>query len=134
MLMTVNLAIRPDLRVPRPSEGCSGQHQDPVEPAAYCSVGGPSAAGSNAERLLRSQLAATEQTIPNQVNKPTDRPTTRWIFQCFEGIDLLHIRIGSRLQTQVLGLQALHRQVLRRNNGFSFHSSSTGLLFAIATI
>jgi transposase len=66
-----------------------------------------------AERLLRSQLAATEQTVPNQVNKPTDRPTMRWIFQCFEGIDLLHIRIGSRLQTQVLGLQALHRQVLR---------------------
>jgi len=66
-----------------------------------------------AERLLRSQLAATEQTIPNQVNKPTDRPTMRWIFQCFEGIDLLHIRIGSRLQTQLLGLQALHRQVLR---------------------
>jgi len=66
-----------------------------------------------AERLLRSQLAATEQTVPNQVNKPTDRPTMRWIFQCFEGIDLLHIRIGPRLQTQVLGLQALHRQVLR---------------------
>jgi len=66
-----------------------------------------------AERLLRSQLAATEQTVPNQVNKPTDRPTMRWIFQCFEGIDLLHIRIGSRLQTQVLGLQALHRQILR---------------------
>ena len=66
-----------------------------------------------AEQLLRSQLAATEQTVPNQVNKPTDRPTMRWIFHCFEGIDLLHIRIGSRLQTQVLGLQALHRQVLR---------------------
>jgi len=66
-----------------------------------------------AEHLLRSQLVATQQTVPNQVNKPTDRPTMRWIFQCFEGIDLLHIRIGSRLQTQVLGLQALHRQVLR---------------------
>jgi transposase len=65
-----------------------------------------------AEHLLRSQLAQTEQTLPNQINKPTKRPTMRWIFQCFEGIDLLHIRIGSRLQTQVLGLQALHRQVL----------------------
>lgn len=66
-----------------------------------------------AEHLLRSQLAQTEETIPNQVNKPTNRPTMRWIFQCFEGIDLLHIRMGSRFQTQVLGLQALHRQVLR---------------------
>ena len=47
-----------------------------------------------AERLLRSRLAATEQTVPNQLNKPTNRPTMRWVFQCFEGIDLLHIRIG----------------------------------------
>ena len=66
-----------------------------------------------AEHLLRSRLAETEETVPNQVNKPTKRPTMRWIFQCFEGINLLHIRLGSRWQTQVLGLQALHQQVLR---------------------
>jgi len=66
-----------------------------------------------AEHLLRRQLGVTEQTLPNQVNKPTNRPTMRWIFQCFEGIDLLHIRMGSHWHTQVLGLQALHQQVLR---------------------
>src|SRR2546422_5671560 len=66
-----------------------------------------------AEQLLRRQLLATEQTVPNQITKPTTRPTMRWIFHCFEGIDLLHIRIGSRWQTQALGLQALHQQILR---------------------
>src|SRR2546421_120194 len=66
-----------------------------------------------AEQLLRRQLVATEQTLPNQVNKATNRPTMRWIFQCFEGIDLLHIRMGSHWQTQVLGLQALHQRILR---------------------
>jgi len=66
-----------------------------------------------AEHLLRRQLVATQQTVPNQVNKPTNRPTMRWMFQCFEGIDLLHIRMGSHWHTQVLGLQALHQQVLR---------------------
>ena len=66
-----------------------------------------------AEHRLRRQLLATDQTVPTQVNKPTNRPTMRWMFQCFEGIDLLHIRMGSHWQTQVLGLQALHRQVLR---------------------
>jgi transposase len=66
-----------------------------------------------AEHLLRRQLVATQQTLPNQINQPTKRPTMRWIFQCFEGIDLLHIRMGSGFQTQVLGLQALHRQILR---------------------
>ena len=66
-----------------------------------------------AEHLLRRQLQDSSQTVPNQLNKPTDRPTMRWIFQCFEGIDLLHIRIQSRWQTQILGLQSLHQQVLR---------------------
>ena len=66
-----------------------------------------------AEHHLRRQLAASAQTVPNQVNKPTNRPTMRWIFQCFEGIDLLHIQIGSHKQIQVLGLQPLHLTILR---------------------
>jgi transposase len=66
-----------------------------------------------AEQLLRTQLMTTEQTVPNQVNKPTNRPTMRWIFQCFEGIDLLYIHIGSRWHMRILGLQPLHRHVLR---------------------
>ena len=66
-----------------------------------------------AEHLLRRQLASTSQTVPNQINKPTDRPAMRWIFQCFEGIDLLHIRVGLHQHLQVLGLQPLHQKILR---------------------
>ncbi len=66
-----------------------------------------------AEHVLLRQLTQASQTVPNQLNKPTDHPTMRWIFQCFEGIDLLHIRMGARWQTRVLGLQPLHQQVLR---------------------
>ncbi len=69
-----------------------------------------------AEYLLRRQLVATEQTVLNQINKPTAYPTMRWIFQCFEGIDLLHIRSGSHCSTQVLGLQALRLLGLRIHN------------------
>jgi transposase len=66
-----------------------------------------------AEHRLREQLAATEQTIPSQVNKPTTRPTMRWVFQCFEGVDLLHIRQGpDPTVTLVLRLQPLHQQIL----------------------
>lgn len=39
-----------------------------------------------AEHRLREQLAATGQTVPNQLKQPTDHPTLRWMFQCFEGI------------------------------------------------
>jgi transposase len=65
-----------------------------------------------AEHRVRTQLAHHKQTIPNQVNKPTARPTMRWIFQCFEGIELLHISTGSLTQSIVLRLQPLHRQIL----------------------
>jgi transposase len=66
-----------------------------------------------AEYRLRDQLAATGQTIPSQVNKPTDRPTMRWVFQCFEGVDLLHIRHGPGSATAlVLRLEPVHQQVL----------------------
>jgi transposase len=47
-----------------------------------------------AEFRLRARLAETAQTIPDQVQKPTARPTMRWVFQCFEGIELLHVHIG----------------------------------------
>jgi transposase len=66
-----------------------------------------------AEHRLREQLTATGQTVPSQVKKPTDRPTMRWIFQCFEGVDLLHIRHGPDPATAVvLRLEPLHQQVL----------------------
>jgi transposase len=65
------------------------------------------------EHRLREQLAATGQMIPSQANKPTDRPTIRWVFQCFEGVDLLHIRHGpGPAGALVLRLQPLHQQVL----------------------
>jgi transposase len=66
-----------------------------------------------AEHRLREQLATTGQTIPSQVNHPTARPTMRWVFQCFEGVDLLHIRHGpDPTQAIVLRLQPLHQQIL----------------------
>ncbi len=65
-----------------------------------------------AEHRLRTRLAETEQTIPDQLNRPTTRPTMRWIFQCFEGIELLHIHSASGMQSLILRLQPVHRLVL----------------------
>jgi transposase len=66
-----------------------------------------------AEHRLRAQLAATGQTVPNQLKQPTDRPTMRWVFQCFEGIDLLHLRHGPEPALALaLRLQPIHQQVL----------------------
>jgi transposase len=66
-----------------------------------------------AEVRVRSRLAETEQTIPDQVHKPTTHPTMRWIFQCFEGIELLHVHTAATSLTLVLGLQSVHRLILQ---------------------
>ncbi len=65
-----------------------------------------------AEFRLRARLAETKQTIPDQVRKPTARPTMRWVFQRFEGIELLHVQIDVALFTIVLCLQPAHRLIL----------------------
>ena len=41
------------------------------------------------QRSLRLALKAADQTIPNQLGKPTSTPTLRWIFQCFMSVHLI---------------------------------------------
>jgi transposase len=53
-----------------------------------------------AEHRLRRRLAQTGESIPNQLNKPTARPTMRWVFQLFEGIELLIIRSATGIGSQ----------------------------------
>lgn len=66
-----------------------------------------------AERKLRLRLAETGQSVLNQVGQPTQTPTMRWIFQVFEGIDLLLVSQNGRVvNRQVLNLQKEHRTVL----------------------
>jgi transposase len=66
-----------------------------------------------AEYRLRARLAETGQTLPNQVNKPTATPTMRWVFQYFEGVDLLLISTPAGITQLVLHLRPFHEQVLR---------------------
>ena len=67
---------------------------------------------SLAEYRLRTRLAETHHTVPDQLVKPTARPTMRWVFQCFEGIELLHVQTTTTSLTLVLRLQSVHRLIL----------------------
>jgi transposase len=42
-----------------------------------------------AQRQIRNSLKDSKSTIKNQLGKATDRPTLRWIFQCFQCIHLV---------------------------------------------
>ncbi|MBE3663245.1 hypothetical protein BOO91_20195, partial [Vibrio navarrensis] len=62
------------------------------------------------EHKIREQLAQTEAFFPSMVkNKTTSRPTARWVFLQFEGIDTLEIN-GQRFIT---GLQDHQTQLLK---------------------
>ena len=43
------------------------------------------------QREIRKNLKAEKSAVKNQLNKLTERPTLRWIFQCFQGIHCLKI-------------------------------------------
>ena len=67
-----------------------------------------------AERQLRLSLEMTHETIPDQKGKPTSTPTIRWVFQTFEGIDILSVWVnGQPTLRQVLNLRPVHQQIIR---------------------
>ena len=66
-----------------------------------------------AERKLRQALHHHQQSIPNQVGKPTQRPTMRRVFQIFEGIDLLVIQRPEGVERVVTNLNDVHWRIVR---------------------
>jgi transposase len=66
-----------------------------------------------AEYRLRQRLAETGATVPDQLKKPTQRPTLRWLFQCFEGISLVLGAGEPPGRAAVTGLSDLHGLILQ---------------------
>lgn len=67
-----------------------------------------------AERKLRQALQENNDSIPNQTGKPTNTPTMRWVFQIFEGIDVLTILSGEQvILRQTLNLRPVHSKIIR---------------------
>ena len=61
------------------------------------------------QRQLRNALKVNNETLPNQLGKPTETPTLRWVFQCFMAIHVVSIN-G---QQQIANLTDNHRNILR---------------------
>lgn len=63
------------------------------------------------QRQLRQALAHSEETIPNQLKKPTSTPTLRWVFQCFQAVHLVHLnhqlQVSNLTDTRLKILQIL---------------------------
>jgi transposase len=66
-----------------------------------------------AERKLHQTLKEMQATVPNQQRKPTASPTMRWIFQLFEGLDILLVKQNGQVMfRQLLNLRPAQEQVI----------------------
>ena len=68
---------------------------------------------SFAEWRLREKLKETGQTVPNQLNKPTQRPTMRWIFEIFMGVIQSVLVERGKIIKVIVRLSASQTTILR---------------------
>jgi transposase len=68
---------------------------------------------SVAQRRLRQELARQNETIPNQINQPTSRPTLRWVFQVLEGIERVRVMVEGKVHELITGLNEVKIKILR---------------------
>lgn len=67
-----------------------------------------------AQYRLRETLKAQDETLPNQLGKPVQNPTLRWIFQLMEGISLVTLADApDQTQTWVTNLTELRQKIIR---------------------
>jgi transposase len=72
-----------------------------------------------AQRRLRKAMEAQNETIPNQIGKKVRKPTLRWVFQTFEGINFVKTITGESIQCVIHGINDLHKKVIRLLGGAS---------------
>ena len=65
------------------------------------------------QRRLRHQLAHHNETLPNQINQPTERPTLRWVFQLLEGIHRVRVTVQGTVHDLIEGLNMVQIKILR---------------------
>jgi len=68
---------------------------------------------SIAERRMRQQLAAINESLPNQINVSTSTPTLRWVFQMLEGINRVTLALKDQRYCLIEGMTDLRIKILR---------------------
>jgi transposase len=68
---------------------------------------------SFAEWRLRAGLKETGQTVPNQLNKPTQRPTMRWVFESFMGVIQAVVTAGGKIIKISVNLNSAQITILK---------------------
>jgi transposase len=67
---------------------------------------------SIAEWILRKRLKETGETVLNQLGKPTENPTLKWIFQKFRNINEVMVDIGRSIHRQVTDIDEEQTKII----------------------
>ena len=77
---------------------------------------------SIAQRRMRVSMKRVNETIPNQINIPSATPTLRWVFQCFEGINLVQTEeTYDKTNIYLDGFDELRTKIINLNGGHWLH-------------
>jgi transposase len=68
---------------------------------------------SVAQRRLRQALGRQNESLPNQIKQPTQRPTLRWVFQLLEGIHRVRVIVQDQVHDLIEGLNEVQIKILR---------------------
>ena len=69
-----------------------------------------------AQYRLRQTLKIENETLPNQINKPVQNPTMRWIFQIMEGIGVIRFyekNLSKPIREMITNLNELRRKIIK---------------------
>ena len=59
------------------------------------------------EHLIRRNLAQQNEFFPDMKKKPTQKPTAKWVFFCFQGVSVLIINAQDQVVTNVIDRQRI---------------------------
>ena len=77
---------------------------------------------SIAQRRMRMTMKQENETIPSQINQPNASPTLRWVFQCFEGINLIETtQAYDKKDIYLDGYDHLREKIIRMIGGRAMH-------------
>jgi hypothetical protein len=62
---------------------------------------------------MRQAIVQANETVPDQLNKPTQKPTMAWVCRLFHGVHVLLVNFGSYCQEVVINLNAVTKQIVR---------------------
>lgn len=67
---------------------------------------------SISQRKLRLELEKQHQFIPDQLNKPTQQPTLKWVFKLLKGINVAVVKIGEISKTVYEGIESVKEKII----------------------